>query len=214
MLQYLFRLTAGKQEQGPGEKDLKVQDINEKLNELAAAASAEDKTAVLQWLVQRSSARMLKWITQIILKDLKVTASDLDNIRVHKLGQKRVGPHCHMPWLSASMLGNLYVALLPSSLDDVNQQHCRQLQNLLALLLLSAGLPTHAVLCGRHAQQCKPLLDVSHTLHLVPHGQRICCLAPPVLVHLLTLKPNQDALQLACSIFHPNADSVCHDRLA
>jgi len=63
-------LTAGKQEHEPGEKDLKVEDINNKLNELAAAASAEEKTAVLQWLVQRSSARMLKWITQIILKDL------------------------------------------------------------------------------------------------------------------------------------------------
>ena len=72
MLQYLFRLTAGKQEHDPGEKDLKVQDINDKLDELAEAASAEEKTAVLQWLVQRSSARMLKWITQIILKDLKV----------------------------------------------------------------------------------------------------------------------------------------------
>jgi len=65
-------LTAGKQEHELGEKDLKVEDINDKLNELAAAASAEEKTAVLQWLVQRSSARMLKWITQIILKDLKV----------------------------------------------------------------------------------------------------------------------------------------------
>ena len=72
MLQYLFRLTAGKQEHDPGEKDLKVQDINNKLDDLAEAASAEEKTAVLQWLVQRSSARMLKWITQIILKDLKV----------------------------------------------------------------------------------------------------------------------------------------------
>lgn len=72
MLQYLFRLTAGRQEQDPGEKDLKVEDINTKLNELAAAGSAEEKTAVLQWVVQRSSARMLKWITQIILKDLKV----------------------------------------------------------------------------------------------------------------------------------------------
>lgn len=72
MLQYLFRLTAGRQEQDQGEKDLKVGDINTKLDELAAAASAEEKTAVLQWLVQRSSARMLKWITQIILKDLKV----------------------------------------------------------------------------------------------------------------------------------------------
>ena len=72
MLQYLFRLTAGRQEQDSAEKDLKVEDINTKLNELAAAGSAEEKTAVLQWLVQRSSARMLKWITQIILKDLKV----------------------------------------------------------------------------------------------------------------------------------------------
>ena len=72
MLQYLFRLTAGRQEQDSGEKDLKVEDVNSKLNELAAAGSAEEKTAVLQWLVQRSSARMLKWITQIILKDLKV----------------------------------------------------------------------------------------------------------------------------------------------
>lgn len=72
MLQYLFRLTAGRQEQDQGEKDLKVGEINTKLDELAAAASAEEKTAVLQWLVQRSSARMLKWITQIILKDLKV----------------------------------------------------------------------------------------------------------------------------------------------
>ena len=74
VLQYLFRLTAGRQEQDAGEKDLKVEDINTKLNELAASSSAEEKTAVLQWLVQRSSARMLKWITQIILKDLKVLA--------------------------------------------------------------------------------------------------------------------------------------------
>lgn len=77
MLQYLFRLTAGRQEQDPGERDLKVEDINTKLNELAAAGSAEEKTAVLQWLVQRSSARMLKWITQIILKDLKVKCSEV-----------------------------------------------------------------------------------------------------------------------------------------
>ena len=52
-----------------------MEDINNKLDELAAAGSAEEKTAVLQWLVQRSSARMLKWITQIILKDLKVSLS-------------------------------------------------------------------------------------------------------------------------------------------
>ena len=78
MLQYLFRLTAGRQEQDPGEKDLKVEDINNKLTELAVAGSAEEKTAVLQWLVQRSSARMLKWITQIILKDLKVQRGTLN----------------------------------------------------------------------------------------------------------------------------------------
>ncbi|DBA75732.1 TPA: hypothetical protein ACH3X1_010149 [Trebouxia sp. C0004] len=81
MYGYLFRLTAGKQEHEPGEKDLKVEDINNKLNELAAAASAEEKTAVLQWLVQRSSARMLKWITQIILKDLKIGMSDKSVLR-------------------------------------------------------------------------------------------------------------------------------------
>ena len=74
-------MTAGKQEHEPGEKDLKVEDINDKLNELAAAASAEEKTAVLQWLVQRSSARMLKWITQIILKDLKVGFIQLSRMR-------------------------------------------------------------------------------------------------------------------------------------
>lgn len=73
MLQYLFRVTAGRKEQDPAERDLKVEDINNKLDELAAADSAEEKTAVLQWLVQRSSGRMLKWITQIILKDLKVS---------------------------------------------------------------------------------------------------------------------------------------------
>lgn len=72
MLQNLFCITAGRQEHDPAERDLKVEDINNKLDELAAAGSAEEKTAVLQWLVQRSSARMLKWITQIILKDLKV----------------------------------------------------------------------------------------------------------------------------------------------
>lgn len=85
MLQYLFRLTAGKQEHEPGEKDLKVEDINHKLDELAAAASAEEKTGVLQWLVQRSSARMLKWITQIILKDLKVSVCSTHRIGTHLL---------------------------------------------------------------------------------------------------------------------------------
>ena len=79
VLQYLFRLTAGRQEHDAGEKDLKVEDINIKLNELAASNSAEEKTAVLQWLVQRSSARMLKWITQIILKDLKVLPGTFDS---------------------------------------------------------------------------------------------------------------------------------------
>lgn len=58
-----------------------MEDINNKLNELAAAASAEEKTAVLQWLVQRSSARMLKWITQIILKDLKVGCTQCSRMR-------------------------------------------------------------------------------------------------------------------------------------
>lgn len=72
MLQYLFSQTAGKQRDTPGEKELKVADINNKLSELAEVSSAEEKTAVLQWLVQRCSARMLKWITHIILKDLKV----------------------------------------------------------------------------------------------------------------------------------------------
>ena len=54
--------------QEPGEKDLKIEDINNKLNELATAATAEEKTAILSWLVQRSNARMLKWITQIICR--------------------------------------------------------------------------------------------------------------------------------------------------
>ena len=73
MLQYLFRLAASKVEHDPAERELKVEDVNSKLNELAAVSSAEEKTAVLQWLVQHSSPRMLTWITHIVLKDLKVT---------------------------------------------------------------------------------------------------------------------------------------------
>lgn len=55
---------------------LKIKDVNDLLDRLAAAENREDKTAILAELINKTNAMEMKWILMIILKDLKLGMSE------------------------------------------------------------------------------------------------------------------------------------------
>ena len=67
-LQYLFDYHCSKPE---GDRSLKIGQLNAKLDELVEA-KGDTKVGVLRWLVTHSSSSQMRWILQIILKDMKV----------------------------------------------------------------------------------------------------------------------------------------------
>ena len=75
LVQYLFSKSCGKQPNTPAANELKVRDVNQRLDELVAAEGTEDKVKVLTWLVHHTTPDQMKWITQIILKEMKVPAA-------------------------------------------------------------------------------------------------------------------------------------------
>lgn len=58
-------------------KDLKVKDVNRKLDELCKMAGNIQKQAkIIKWFLQRTTARQMKWLVQILLRHVKIYTSD------------------------------------------------------------------------------------------------------------------------------------------
>ncbi|KAH9305329.1 hypothetical protein KI387_009733, partial [Taxus chinensis] len=55
---------------------LKIKDVNDLLDRLAAVENREGKTMVLQELISKTNAVEMKWILMIILKDMKLAMSE------------------------------------------------------------------------------------------------------------------------------------------
>lgn len=83
-VQQLFIGHCKKQEGTPGERELKIGQLNQKLDELVAA-KGDEKVNVLRWLITHTSPSMMRWIICIILKDLKVKLERLFPWNIHSL---------------------------------------------------------------------------------------------------------------------------------
>jgi hypothetical protein len=71
-VQSLFKGHCGRIEGSPGQNDLTVGMLNDKLDELVAKEDRDGKVEVLRWLVDHTTPVMMKWICYIILKDVRV----------------------------------------------------------------------------------------------------------------------------------------------
>mmetsp|Transcript_20380 Transcript_20380/g.61402 ORF Transcript_20380/g.61402 Transcript_20380/m.61402 type:complete len:1176 (-) Transcript_20380:177-3704(-) len=72
MKEFLFDNQCVRQENSSEEQDLTVGRLNELLDALAGAENAEARKNLFRELIDQCSARMMRWIVAIILKDLKV----------------------------------------------------------------------------------------------------------------------------------------------
>ena len=70
VLQFVLRNRAGDR------STLTVEDVNRELDELANSLTKEDKKVVLSRLLQSTNALEQKWLTKIILKDLKMGSNE------------------------------------------------------------------------------------------------------------------------------------------
>jgi len=70
VLQYVLRCRVGDQSL------LSVEDVNRELDELANSVSKEEKKKVLAGLLQCTNAQEQKWLTKIVLKDLKLGSNE------------------------------------------------------------------------------------------------------------------------------------------
>jgi len=67
----------------PGEADLTVGDINDILNKIASAIGSDEQVKLFSHLIQATTARQMRWIVQIVLRDLKVRVIISDAARFH-----------------------------------------------------------------------------------------------------------------------------------
>ena len=72
-LQYLFKACCGRQPGTPEEMKLTVGQLNQYLDQLAGDAENNGKVKVLTQLLQVTTPNQMKWIIQILLKDLKAS---------------------------------------------------------------------------------------------------------------------------------------------
>lgn len=73
----VFKMHCGVEEASEFCKDLKIKDVNRKLNELSKMAGKVQKQAgIIKWFLQRTTARQMKWLVQIILRNVKIYTSD------------------------------------------------------------------------------------------------------------------------------------------
>ena len=73
----VFKKYCGFEEASEFCKDLKIKDVNRKLNELSKMAGKVQKQAgILKWFLQRTTARQMKWLVQILLRNVKIYTSD------------------------------------------------------------------------------------------------------------------------------------------
>ena len=71
-MQYLFREYCGRQPETPDALKLTVGEVNHYLDQLAGDEANDGKVRVLRDLLQVTTPNQMKWIIQILLRDLKV----------------------------------------------------------------------------------------------------------------------------------------------
>ena len=71
-VQYLFREYCGRQPGTPDALKLTVGEVNRYLDQLAGDEANAGKVRVLRDLLQVTTSNQMKWIVQILLRDLKV----------------------------------------------------------------------------------------------------------------------------------------------
>ena len=74
-VQYLFREYCGKQQETPDALKLTVGEVNHYLDQLAGDEANDGKVRVLRDLLQVTTPNQMKWIIQILLRDLKVQSA-------------------------------------------------------------------------------------------------------------------------------------------
>ena len=57
----------------PGEADMTVGDLNRLLDQLAGEAPGEERVAIFSHLIRVTTPEQMRWIVQIVLRDLKVS---------------------------------------------------------------------------------------------------------------------------------------------
>ena len=72
VVQYLFREYCGRQPETPDALKLTVGEVNHYLDQLAGDEANDGKVRVLRDLLQVTTPNQMKWIIQILLRDLKV----------------------------------------------------------------------------------------------------------------------------------------------
>lgn len=107
--QALFKSECGRIPGSPGEDDLRVGQLNSKLDELVAAESRGDQETVLRWLVTQTTPTMMKWICCIILKDVRVPPLSPPSPLLPTLGKCLSAPTA---WLPLSGCRILFLLLL------------------------------------------------------------------------------------------------------
>ena len=70
-MQYLFKACCGRQPGTPEEMKLTIGQVNRYLDQLAGDEANDGKVKVLTQLLQVTTPNQMKWIIQILLKDLK-----------------------------------------------------------------------------------------------------------------------------------------------
>ncbi len=74
-MQYLFREYCGRQPETPDALKLTVGEVNHYLDQLAGDEANDGKVRVLRDLLQVTTPNQMKWIIQILLRDLKVQSA-------------------------------------------------------------------------------------------------------------------------------------------
>ena len=72
-MQYLFKACCGRQPGTPEEMKLTIGQLNHYLDQLAGDVGNDGKVNVLTQLLQVTTPNQMKWIIQILLKDLKAS---------------------------------------------------------------------------------------------------------------------------------------------
>ncbi|KAL6769116.1 LIG4 [Auxenochlorella protothecoides x Auxenochlorella symbiontica] len=77
MEEHFFSSYCEKTHGTPGAKDLKIRQVNEKLDAMVACAGrTNDQAEIVRWLFTMTTPKQMFWLTQIILKNLRINMSE------------------------------------------------------------------------------------------------------------------------------------------
>lgn len=93
----------------PGEADLTVGEINDILNKIASASGSDEQVKLFSHLIQATTARQMRWIVQIVLRDLKVRVVTFDAVYLH-------GFHAYQECPNAKDSSNAQIGLSETSI--------------------------------------------------------------------------------------------------